>query len=78
MLSDEIATAAMCLRMGLASRNPGDLRKIAEGVCKRLELLEDEAIEWQASAVVAPLARLADSDSLPGNVTRFPGPERPQ
>lgn len=74
MLSDEIAAARMCLRMALDSRNPDDLRKIAEGVHNRLELLEDEAIEWQASAVVAPLVRLAGR--LPGNVTRFP--RRPQ
>ena len=77
MLSDEIATAAMCLRMGLASRNPDDLRKIAEGVCNRLDLLEDEAVTWQASAIVAPLARITPpNDNGPandgGNVTRLP------
>ena len=75
MLSDEIAAARMCLRMALDSRNPGDLRKITEGVCARLELLEDEAVTWQASAIVAPLARVAPpNDNGPAansNLTPF-------
>ena len=81
MLSDEIAAARLCLRMALDSRNADDLRKVAEGVCNRLELLEDEAIAWQGAAIVAPLARVTPpNDNGPandsGNVTRFPG--RPQ
>jgi len=71
MLSDEIAAARLALSLALNSADPRDLPKVAAGVCKRLELLEAEAIEWQDAATVIPLARLPDGEA-PGNVVRFP------
>ena len=70
MLSDEIAATRLALSLALQSRNPGDLRHVAEGVCNRLDILEADALAWQGAAVVAPLARLPDGD-LPANVARF-------
>lgn len=71
MLSDEIATARLCLRMALDSGSEKQLRQIVEGVCNRLELIEDEAVTWQGAAVIEPLARLPDGET-PGNIVRFP------
>ena len=77
MLSDEIAATRLALSLALQSRNPGDLRHVAEGVCNRLDMLEADALAWQGAAVVAPLARVAPANDRPaandaGNVTRFP------
>ena len=67
MLSDEIAAARFTLGLALQQSDPAVLRHIAEGVCARLDVLEAEAVEWQASAEIAPLARLPDG-ALPANV----------
>ena len=75
MLSDEIAAARLALSLALQSSDPRDLPTVAAGVCKRLELLEDDAIAWQANATVIPLARLPDG-AVNDNVVRFPGAGR--
>lgn len=81
MLSDEIAAARLALSLALQQSDPATLRMVAEGVCRRLDIVEEDAIAWQASAIVAPLARVAPANDRPaandaGNVTRFP--RRPQ
>ena len=75
MLSDEIAAARLALSLALQSGDPRDLPTVAAGVAKRLELLEADAIEWEANATVIPYARLPDGETCT-NVVRFPSVER--